>query len=436
MGYGFSLFRNSADVCGLALSSESRQRLKKFESHIQSQGETGTERTSDCESIPLENIDHTVFEKRLSYTLDSVVPGVDQINREQEGMLSAAVRPGITEQELHWVRLKTSADNSKRPSDLAYEFSPNFLGDCSKIFSNTREKTTVSDFYSQASIDFSYGELSRNKLHVICVVTIILQKKQSAITQHNHKLPRWPESTKAFHAARYRRNQLHLLSVLAIHFLQLLRTLVGTHSLPGRDRRLVRLEHILTRSPQGVVVDFRAALHAGLGTRNPDKIRSNGWVECTFTLWLCGLTLWKRSEIQDLDSSRDPLFASSILNWLYFLERVYGRPDKFQADEETTPQLNDDEEFKVPAQAHDAGFNMLDSRTDSILVAKSYLAIVEAAVKKNPHSLYGNGDVTVSRLVWCLNIITEEGVMAPNLEGNTNGEDDEFILFMETDKPS
>lgn len=429
MGYGFSLFRNSADVCALVLSNESRRRLKKFKNQIPPQEERDSEGASVVNSTSTEVKGLGESRIHLSNTPDSVVQNFEQISREQERMLSASIESSETEQELHWVRLKMNSDYTSPPSEPAYEFSPNFLGDCSKIFSNTRE-IAMSNFYSQASVDFSDGELSRNKLHVICMVTKILQKKQRAITQHSHKLPKWPESTKAFHAARYRRNQLHLLGLLTNHFLQLLRTSVGSDSLPGRDRRLVRLEHILTQSPQDFVTDFRAALHAGLGTRNPDKIRSKGWVECTFTLWLCGLSLWKASERQGLNSSRDPIFASYILSWLGFLERVYGHPDKFGADEESIPQLNKHE----PNQAEDADSNTLNSTTDNILVAKSYFAVVEAAVKKNPNSIYENPNVTVARLVWCLKIVTEEGVMAPNLEGNTREEADEFILFMETGK--
>ena len=430
MGYGFSLFRNSADVCTLVLSSESRRRLKNFKAHISLRDEKTGEGTNIVSSTSTENKGFAVSRNGPSYTADSIMQDVEQIRTEQERILSS-MKSSETEQELHWVRLKTNSDYINQPSELAYEFSPSFLEDCSKIFSNSRE-TVVSGFFSQASVNFSDGELSRNKFLVICIVTKILQKKQRAITQHSHKLPGWPESTKAFHAARYRRNQIHILDSLSNHFIQLLRTLVGTESLLSRDRRLVRLEHILTQSPHGLVVDFRAALHAGLGTRNPDKIRSKGWVECTFTLWLCGLSLWKSSERQALDNSRDSIFTSYILSWLCFLEQVYGHPDKFQAEEEFIPQLNDNK----PTQAEDADSIALNSTTDTILVAKSYLTVVEAAVKKHPHSLYGKPELTVARLVWCLKIIAEEGVTAPNLDGNDNEEADEFILFMETGKLS
>lgn len=430
MGYGFSLFRNSADVCTLVLSSESILRLKNFTAHVARQDERNGDGVSVVNSTSTEHTGLTVSRNQPLYTPYSVERDVEQLSRERDGMLSASIKSSETEQERHWVRFKTNSNNTTQPGKLAYEFSPNFLRNCSKIFSNTRE-IAVSNFYSQASVDFSDDELSRNKFHVICIVTKILQKKRRAITQHNHKLPKWPESTMAFHAARFRRNQVHLLDLLTNHFLQLLSTVVGKDSLQGTDRRLVRLEHILTQSPQDFVTDFRAALHAGLGTRNPDKIRSKGWEECAFTLWLCGLSLRKTFERQGLDNARDPTFTSYILSWLCFLEQVYGHPDEFQTDQEIVSQLNNNE----PSEAENADSTTLNSTIDNILVAKSYLTVVEAAVKKNPHSLYGKSEVTLARLVWCLKIVTEEGVMAPNLDENDSEEADEFILFMETGYP-
>lgn len=430
MGYGFSVFRNSADVCVLALSSESRQRLKETGTNLIEQDGRHSVTAGVFDMNPSDTMAQAGSGNRIPSSPNLVMDNLAQMNKEQERMMSDSGQTSEMEHELHWIRSNISSDYAGQCSKSTYEFSPHFLKDCSKMFANKREIIS-STFYSQASVDFSGDELSRNKFHVICAVTMILQKQLKAIIQHNHKLPRWPESIKAFHAARYRRNQVDLLSVLTTHFLKRLRTLVGVDLLPGRDGRLIRLEHILTQSPQGHLLDFRAALHVGLGTRNPAKIRSNGWVECTFTLWLCGLWSWRTSKRQELESSRDPNSTSYILNWLCFLERVYGHPCEVKDDEEMIPQGNDSEGLEEPIHTWDAGPNTLDSKTDSVLVAKSYQAVVDAALKKNAHSLYGSPDVTLARLVWCLDIIREEGVMVPNLEGKMDEEDDEFILFME-----
>lgn len=304
---------------------------------------------------------------------------------------------------------------------------------------NKRERAT-SDYSLQASVNFSGDELSRNQLHVICSLTAVLQKQRAAITQHNHELPRWPESTKAFHAARYRRNQVHVQKFLITHFLEHLRTLVGIGLLPRRDVRVVRLEHILTHSPQGLLPDFRAALHAGMGTRNATKIRRKGLVECTFTLWLCGLWLWRASTRPALDSTKDPVFVSTILHWLDFLQRVYGHPHAIKADAKIIPEVSDDITSSESTCAQHGVSNMVDSSSNTLLTAESYLGVVNTALKKNPDSLYGDSSVTIDQLVWCLDIIGEEGVMVPNLQGTVDEERDEerdeYILFMETESSS
>lgn len=425
MGYGFSVFRNSADVFVLAVSSVSRQKINKIKSYLSRRNEICSEAIGLVKSNPAE-LTRAVPGNRNLCSWNIVEHSIKQTDEENERNVPISSSAGEVSQELHWVRLKTVSDSTdQRPS---YEFSPYFFGECSMVFSNKREIAT-GDGCWEASVDFSSGELSRNKVHVICAITMMLQKHWRSITQHSHKLPRWPESKKAFHAARYRRNQIHLLSSLATNFLKSLRTFVGIESLSGRDRRVVRLEHILTQSPPDFLVDFRATLNAGLGTRNPIKIRSKRWVECTFTLWLCGLYSWRTSTGQALEDSGDPLFTSYILAWLCFLERIYGQPHTNIADEEPLPKPNDEDSSE---EMKHVSFYTRDSHHDTVLIARSYLTVVEAALKKNPHSVYRNSDVTVARLVWCLNIIREESVMCPNLEGKVDEAEDELILFMET----
>ncbi len=432
MGYGFSLFRNPADVYLLAISSKSRQRLMEMKQDPSELGGTHSEAASFIPLNPTETTIPAVSRNQDSGTPDDPKSDVQQVREENEDMVGISSQGGEIQQGLHWVRLKTISDPADQRSQPAYEFSPHFLGECAMMCANKRERTT-SGYSLQASVNFSSDELSRNQLHVICSVTMMLQKQWGAITQHDHELPRWPESTKAFHAARYRRNQVQLLNVLITRFLEHLRTLVGIGLLPGRDVRVVRLEHILMHSPQGLLPDFRAALHAGLGTRNPTKIRSKGWVECTFTLWLCGLWSWRTTTRPALDSSRDPIFVSTILNWLGFLERVYGHPYAFKADAKIIPDMSNDVILEESTRAQRGVFKQPDSSNDTVLIAESYLRVVEAALKKNSDSLYGAPSVTIQQLVWCLNIINEEGVMLPNLKGTVDEEADEFILFMETE---
>lgn len=284
-----------------------------------------------------------------------------------------------------------------------YEFSPGFLGDCSIAFANERELAQA-DFQMQSSVDFSFVQSSRNKVHVMSAVTMILQRQQMAIMKHDSDLPLWPMNEKQFHAARYRRNQLQILNSVIGILLGLLRDLPGVSTTAAMDTRVIRLENILTDSTTSILTDFRATLNAGLGTRNPAKIRKNCWVECAFTLWLCGLWLRYSSNKRD-NSSPSSSLPCTLLRWLDFLSRVYETPPETVASEKP--------------------------HSETQLLCKSFLAMIRAAATRNPCSVYGNPSVTVPYLEWCLNIIRQEGVMCPNLEGKTAEENDEYFLFLD-----
>ena len=71
------------------------------------------------------------------------------------------------------------------------------------------------------------------------------------------------------------------------------------------------------------------------------------------------------------------------------------------------------------------------SNEETQLLCESFLAVIHAAVTKNPRSLYRDPRVTVPHLERCLNIIRQEGVMCPNLEGKIGEESDEYVLFLE-----
>lgn len=329
--------------------------------------------------------------------------------------------------DIKWVRLKGgSMENDLSRSQTLYEFSPGFLGDCSIAFANERE-LAESDFLLHSSVDFSFVKYSRNKVHVMCAVIMIMQRQQLAIMKHDLDLPQWPANEKQFHAARYRRNQLQILiSVIGI-LLESLRSLPGLGMSTDEDMRVLRLENILTDSTVNILTDFRAALNAGLGTRNPAKIRKNGWVECAFTLWLCGLWLRYSSNIRENAPSTSSL-PSNLSRWLVFLSRVYCTPPESEPHREKMIE-------PVQSDSHAARcaevFATAQNHDETQLLCESFLAVIQAAIARNPRSLYGDGSVTTAQLGWCLNIIRQEGVMCPNLEGKTGEEDDEYVLFLE-----
>lgn len=407
LGYGFSIFRNTADFCRLAVSPELKERIanvKNIRATLGSKKETAIGNLDGRlnESVP------EAKRKINEHYLDQEVGPANLKYREAGASNLRQSDPA--HQDMQWIRLtSTCMKENILNSQASCEFSPGFLSDMSIAFANKRE-IAHSDFQLRSSINLSSAQSSRNKLHVACAVTMILQRQQMAITKHDFDLPMWPQNERQFHAARYRRNQLQILNYGIDSLLSYLRELTERKKAAGGDVRTIRLEHILTENSQEILTDFRAALNAGLGTRNAAKIRKNRWVECAFSLWLCGL--WVHAHRGGVSGLSDS--TCKILRWLNFLRKVYI--------------------FPIEPGPHDGQSGMEgyhDASEDIPLLCESFMAVVEAAVKKNPRSLYGDSGVTAARLAWCLNIIREEGIMCPNLDGKTGEDDDEYILFLE-----
>lgn len=426
MGYGFSLFRNSADVCLLKVSKETLQKIANYERRQSSDGQNPStinaiqpvnQQEREKMSSGLQNF----HEHGSGHAREHDLKG-NPLNNQVVQFLA---------QETHWVRTRCDApDQSKRICQANYEFSPRFLQDSSRAFSNKRELTS-SDTCLESCVDFSGARLSRNKLHVLCAVIMMLQKQHMAITEHEKALPMWPTTDRAFHAARYRRKQIQILSSAIAGLMVQLGRIIRLKTQSTTDFQIVRLEHILLDSPRDLLRDFRAALNAGLGTRNPAKIRKHGWVECAFTLWVCGLCLLKPIDLHSVVPSEDSLFSIRIFAWLQFLRQAYGCTPSPNADERKFNKVNEHRALRGCGPVNDFETTIGDDE-DSFLSAESYLAVVEAAVEKNPDSLYRNPDVTLNCILWCLNVIREEGVMCPDLEGRTSEENDEYLLFIET----
>lgn len=388
------------------MSPELKERIAKVK-NIRVTYESGTETTiGNVDGSLNESMPEAKRKINALYLDPEVGPN---IGYRKEG----ASYPGQSDsahQGIQWIRItRRSTKQNVSNSQASCEFSPGFLSDMSIAFSNKRE-IAHSNFQLPCSVNFSSAQSSRNNFHVACAVTMILQRQQMAITKHDLNLPMWPQNERQFHAARYRRNQLQILNYGIDFLLSYLRELSELKKPVGGDVRTVRLEHILTDNSQEILTDFRAALNAGLGTRNAAKIRKNGWVECAFSLWLCGLWVHSRRE----GDSRLSDSTCRMLRWLNFLRRVY----RFTAD----------------FRSHERQFGMegdRDASEDIPLLCESFIAVVKAAVKKNPRTLYGDSAVTAARLAWCVNIIREEGIMCPNLDGKTGEDDDEYVLFLE-----
>ncbi|KAL9612452.1 MAG: hypothetical protein Q9167_002961 [Letrouitia subvulpina] len=389
-GYGFSLFRNQADHCTLSLGPAATSRIATYIERVRG----GGAKSLRCQdSILVPNEENFSFGSSTTAFCDLDTP----IDPGQQGAAPS----------LGFVRLAGILYQQQNGLKFPYTFSPGFLEDASIAFSNQRE-FRQDDIGRAFEIDSLETCLTRLKLHVICAVVMILQRQQALIIQYNSRLPPWPENDRQFHAARYRRSQLRILEITTSSIIRRVRRLSGLETSCLRDVRLVRLEHILEESPKQLATDFRAILHAGFGTRNPERIRSSLLVESTFALWLCGLWLLSTGTV-----GFRPLFATEsafglkISQWLLFLRRAY------------------DHSFETVAES------ILAKLEEDVPLAESCYAVIKAGVKKKPASIYNRPEVTHERLLWCLDIIREESFMTPDLDGKFGEEHDGFMLFME-----
>lgn len=343
--------------------------------------------------------------------------------------------------DIHYIRLPSHrfGDYSNGISALN-AFPQRLLDDVSSVVANDRERAShPSERYAIDKLD---NQITRNKVNVICHLMMIVHKHYAGIVKWDNKLPASPQNQKQFHVARYRASQLHVLETVFHRLHGILRDLSGLDSIP-RDVRVVRLEHILAESPPAFATDFRNALKAALGTRKVSKIREAGWVDLVFTLWVCGLWLWNLGLDQDEKEELGQFaFNASIFQWLVFLRNIYGRDhlpvDEHQfdgqggntgtADGEISPLIDLD-------ARKSSGGNPASESTESRMIAESYLAVVSVAAASYPDSIFARPEWTIGFLAWGLNIVTQEGLMCPDLEGK-EGDDsyDEYMLFMECDQ--
>ena len=374
LGYGFSIADNPADHCGLTVVADASR-------------------------------SHQVLDSQNGQSCG-------QIRRSQSHMR------GVAEpKRVHWVRLhNTIVDKIQLDAKASYEFSPGFLDEIATALCNNRENTS-SQAYLQDQNDFSTADLSRKKLKVLATIVMLVQRQLSDILKYDAQIPKWPDNERQFHAARYRRGQLHILRSVNTSLLGKLSSLSGLNGNATRDFRIVRLEHMLVESPPPLLADFRAALNAGLGTRKAAKIRDRGWVDCAFTLWICGVWLYGQSSTSDSMSLRGKDLESTIASWLVFLRQTY--PD--------IPIVQD----KSLINGHGQPSSTAPANEEDTSLVDSSLCLIQAAVQKNPSSLYNNPECTKSRLMWCVNILKEESVMCPDFEGKSGDEFDELVLFIE-----
>lgn len=395
MGYGFSLPENSSDRYSLGFSPAIAAYIRNTKAR-RSVREPGSDAVQSQSTREADDSELGLFRETVR-SGGQVLESLEDLNVEE-----------ILEQNIHWVRLH---DNGN------YEFSSQFLESFSIAVENPRE-AHMADHCPAKQTHLPNHDSSRNTLHVICAVIMILQKGQRAIRKHDEDLPKAPQNRKQVDAARYRDSQLKILDSVLDSMCNFLKSITT-----AENPRVVRLEHILSESPKILLKDLRGVLNAGLRTRDPVKIRQRGGVDFAFTIWLCGLWITSQS-----DPSGEDKMSPKYLSWLHFLQHNYAEPSE-ESTEYQRPENSVLEEKAMwfdPVRCANG-----DAELDSALIARSYFDAVQAATEKRPQSVYNDPRITVRRLEWCLNIIKNEGVWCPSLNQGEDEEDDDWVVFLE-----
>ncbi|KAM0793819.1 hypothetical protein BDR22DRAFT_978226 [Usnea florida] len=399
MGYGFSLSENISDHYSLGFSPSIAAYIKATKArrlaHKPDSDTMQGQSTIDFDDPQRKPKIGTVRSG------GQVLESIDDVSVEE-----------TLEQNIHWVRLFGN-DN--------YQFSPQFLENFSIAVENPREVRMAN--YCLASKKYlSDRSMSRNTLHVVSAIIMILQKGQREIRIHDKELPEAPQNSKQVDAARYRDSQLRILDTVLNSMCKFLKSVTTTESPNDSESRVVRLEHIFTTSPKDLLKDLRGILNAGLRTRDPMKIRDRGGVDFAFTMWLCGLWVYSQS-----DPRREDEIDPKYVRWLHFLQLNYPEPS-----EESTHQRPVDSVHAVQAEWFDPVRSSAsdDTERDSGFTARSYLDAVRAATEKRPQSIYNDGRITLLRLEWCLNVVKSEGVWCPSLDQGGE-EDDDWVIYLE-----
>ena len=402
MGYGFSLPENTSDHYSLSFSPA-------IAAYVKATKARRLVRKPSSDALRSQSMKETDDIQANSFR-ETIRSGGQVIESSEDFNVDE-----ILEQNVHWVQL---LDNE------SYRFSPLFLEYFSIAVENSREAHLKDDCPAHRT-DVSGRELSRNTLHVICAVIMVLQRGLRAIREHDKDLPQAPQNSKQVDAARYRDSQLRILNGVLDSMYTFLKSFTTANPSETSNSRTLRLEHILTNPPNNLLKDLRGVLHTGMRTRDPIKLRERGGVDFAFTVWLCGLWIYSQSSPKGEDDI-NPIY----LQWLDFLQQNYAEPSEELIDHPRPENsiLEERAEWFDPVRNASG-----DTKLESTFIARSYLDAVRAATEKRPQSIYNDKRITVGRLEWCLNIIKNEGVWCPSLdeEEEEDEEDDDWVLFLE-----
>jgi hypothetical protein len=366
LGYGFSLFKNPADAFRLLLRNmNASERLLRLNATNKA---TGPEETKPKSHISIAS--GTTVSSPQVYTLKSAT--------------------------------------SKTPFHIA---NPALIETFSVLIANKRELNKIYANKDGVSSLFHGSHVTHNQAKVASSLTIELERKYNGITKFDSELPPWPKNNRQFHAARYRRNQLHILQSNIDSLSALLQ---GVNS---AKTRLVRLEEILAPSVTSTPNEMRAGMYQVLRTRNAERIRKSGHAELVFTLWICSCCL-KASEVEDDSPLGSILYGPH--GWLEFLKETYG-----------LPPMQEGVQWRLPGYLLQDGLDPEYDEDEEHAIVTSYLKVVKSMMEELPDSIFADDRWNIGLLTWALRIVHEEGLVCPPLEPQSKAQiEGEFVIFI------
>ncbi|MCJ1399219.1 hypothetical protein MMC11_002421 [Xylographa trunciseda] len=383
MGYGFSLFNNTKDAFRLLLrstsTSQSLAKARSMQQELQKQ---------QIQSLHQPNAPHAQDESPTPKHTPS------------DACTANSPPPCGWSPDMFFLQPASSTTFLTTNRRLVDTFSI--------LVANARELRTLHISPTRISIPSPSPAPTHNLLRLTSALLTELQRKTTDITSHTALLPPYPSNTRQFHAARYRRSQLHILATNTHALRAILR---AAHS---PTTRLVRLADVLAKPPATALPNpLRAAVHRILGTRHPRRIHAAG-----------------HEDLSALGGGFDAL----LHRWLACLETAYGAPPfplhgpvAHRVSATATANEDDDEEGEDD-----------DERRETALIAASYLAVVRAVAETAAAgSVFADARWSEAFLAWGLRVVQEEGVVLPGAVGE-EGEgglveeegEEEFVVFV------
>ena len=283
----------------------------------------------------------------------------------------------------------------RRPSRLS-PLDSDLAVKVSTMVANRRENTVVGN---AAEISARLEVPLRNQLSTASQLLQTLHgHKQKLLTRAPPRLLH-PQNQKQRDAQTYRLSQIRLLTELVDFLGKFLRSALESPS-------VLSLEYVLQNSPRVFLLEFRAAVHESLRTRNAYRIRKAGFQRVVWAVWVCTVWMCMVPSVDTANGAVDPVLER-LVGWTRFIKSHYGEPLTSRYTACIVGDGNQegcalDSNAAIPAEFTE--------------IADSGLGIVRAAATKFPECIYADLRWTSSFLAWGSKVADESLMMYPTFD--------------------